>query len=279
VLAHSEEQSLRARFKTNHATKETKDRVETILKTMMPPDVLVEVQGSPGGSLPHHQYEMATIAQSDLCGFTKIASQLEPVQVVQFIGELFGKFDELTDKYGIYKVETVGDAYIGGQAEYPLTKINSPTSVIQFGIDMIKEVLDWSKRLPAHLGVDVVRCRVGVHHGSCIGGVVDKEMQRYHIFGELMKVIEVLESTAPQGELQISAACHEALLRERKENGQVENPELKFQERESDNLVAAKGQVHTYAETGGRTFLLQGLGLSGTATRRVYLNTGTTSSF
>ena len=31
--------------------------------------------------------------------------------------ELFGLYDDLADEYGIYKVETVGDAYIAGQAE------------------------------------------------------------------------------------------------------------------------------------------------------------------
>merc|ERR1719271_1810989 len=122
-----------------HATKTTKDRVEAILNTMMPPMVLEQVQASlgSGASSVYHQYEMATIAQSDLCGFTKIASNLKPTEVVQFISELFGLFDQLTDKFGVYKVETVGDAYIGAQAEHPLTAENSPSSVIQFGIAMI----------------------------------------------------------------------------------------------------------------------------------------------
>lgn len=258
ALAHSEEQSLRARFKALDATRTTKDRVESILKTMMPPMVLEEVQSSltdtPGGSgFTHHQYELATIAQSDLCGFTKIAASLQPSEVVKFISELFGAFDKLTDKFGIYKVETVGDAYIGGQAEYPLTAQNSPTSVIQFGIAMITEVLMWSKRL----GVQV-RCRVGVHHGQCIGGIVDKAMQRYHIFGELMHVIEILESTAPEGGIQVSPACREAVLRERRETGEIEKPELHFKERPESQLVTSKGEVHEFSETGGRTFVIQG---------------------
>jgi len=258
ALAHSEEQSLRARFKALKATETTKERVESILRTMMPPMVLEEVQNSlkdnaGSGGFTHHQYELATIAQSDLCGFTKIAASLKPTEVVKFISELFGRFDQLTDKFGVYKVETVGDAYIGGQAEYPLTEENSPTKVIQFGIAMISEVITWSKRL----GVNV-RCRVGVHHGQCIGGIVDKAMQRYHIFGELMHVIEILESTAPEGGIQVSRACREAVLQERKETGEVETPELQFQERLEAHLVTSKGEVHDFVETGGRTFVIHG---------------------
>merc|ERR1719198_851807 len=116
---------------------------------MMPPMVLEQVQSSRSGQTTslHHQYEMATLAQSDLCGFTKLASTRKPTEVVKFISELFGMFDKLTDQFGVYKVETVGDAYIGGQAEYPLTERNSPSTVIQFGIAMISEVIGWSKRL------------------------------------------------------------------------------------------------------------------------------------
>lgn len=258
ALAHSEEQSLRARFKALSATENTKKRVEAILKTMMPPMVLAEVQDSlkdnAGSSdFTHHQYELATIAQSDLCGFTKIAAGLKPTEVVRFISDLFGKFDTLTDKHGVYKVETVGDAYIGGQAEFPLTEDNSPTQVIQFGIAMISEVNAWSKRV----GLPV-KCRVGVHHGQCIGGIVDRAMQRYHIFGELMHVIEILESTAPEGGIQVSDACREAVLAERRETGETEKPELQFQERLEPHLVTSKLERHEYSEVGGRSYVIQG---------------------
>jgi class 3 adenylate cyclase len=254
VLAHSEEQTLRARYKATNATKTTKERVEAILRTMMPPMVLEQVQEAtdPNTSVTH-QYECATIVQSDLCGFTKIASGLKPTEVVKFITEIFGLFDDLTNEFGVYKIETVGDAYIGGQAEHPLTEKNSPSSVILFGIAMISQVINWSKRRDMD-----VRCRVGVHHGSCIGGIVDKEMQRYHIFGQMMQAIEVLESTATEGSVQISPACRDAVLAERKRNSEVEKPELHFKQREEDHLVTSKGEVHSYEEIGGRTFLIQG---------------------
>jgi len=253
MLAHSEEQTLRARYKTQHATQTTNERVEAILKTMMPPMVLDEVQKMPPGTLAHHQYDNATIAQSDLCGFTKIAAGLKPTEVVKFISDLFGLFDKLTDDFGVYKVETVGDAYIGGQAEAPLTVINSPSAVVQFGIAMVHEVTRWSKRL----GVDVC-CRVGVHSGSCIGGIVDKEMQRYHMFGPLMQMLEILESTAPEGGVQVSAACRDAVFEERQRKKQTEKPELVFKERDCPHLITSKGEVHDFGETGGRTSVIEG---------------------
>lgn len=251
VLSHAEEQSQRSRFKARHATDSTKTRVQDILKSMMPHAVLAEVRKSPAGSLPSHLYEAATIAQSDLCGFTALASTRTPREIVEFVSELFGLFDDLASQYSIYKVETIGDAYIAGQAERPLTTVNSPTSVIRFGIGMVLEVIAWSNRRGLKLA-----CRVGVHHGACLGGIVGADMQRYHIFGALMQGLEVLESTAPEGRVQVSSACHDAVLREWEEELHSDQV-LEFKIREGSQLVTSKGEVHSFDEVGGCTYVVQ----------------------
>merc|ERR1711862_714241 len=87
-----------------------------------------------------------------------------------------------------------GDAYIAGQADEPLTLTNKPISVVLFGLDMVRSTHEWSRSIG-----ESVSCRVGVHTGECIGGIVGTEMQRYHLFGALMSGVEVLESTAPEG--------------------------------------------------------------------------------
>lgn len=204
TLVHSFVSQIRNRqlFKDKRSVEGIKGRIEDILKTLMPPHVVKElrtsVSGDDGLKLAH-PYRKATIAQSDLCGFTKFASTRTPEEVVEFIGELFGDFDKLTDVYQVYKVETVGDAYIAGQAEFPLSSQNSPTLVILFGLGMVRIVTEWAQRRGL-----AVSCRVGIHHGECIGGIVGNDMQRYHLFGDLMSGVEVLESTAPEGAVQIS---------------------------------------------------------------------------
>jgi len=167
-FALSNEQNSRARFKATCALKDTHQRIERILNTLMPPMVVEEIRDMPVNATPPcHKYGCATIAQSDLVGFTKLASKRKPYEVVEFISELFGYFDVLTDERGVYKVETVGDAYIAGQADFPLTTENKPCSVVLFGLDMVRKTLEWSAK--RDLGVN---CRVGVHTGECIGGII-----------------------------------------------------------------------------------------------------------
>jgi len=252
VLAHEEEQSSRQRYKAKHSEAVTKQRTERILDTLMPPLVVKELRELPDGmDPPSHQYRHATIAQSDMCGFTKLASTRTPQEVVTFMGELFGMFDVLTDKHGVYKVETIGDAYIAGMADQPLTMKNNPISVLLFGLDMVEKVAVWAR----NMGVDVT-CRVGVHHGECIGGIVGNDMQRYHLFGDLMTVLEVLESTAPEAQVQISKACKVEVERYMQDEGLC--PMIDgFDQREIPHMLTSKGEIHNFDEVGGNTYVVR----------------------
>merc|ERR1711957_99972 len=157
-------------------------------------------------------------------------------------------FDDLTDKHKVYKVETVGDAYIAGQAGWPLTQQNSPISVLFFALDMVIAVNQWSRKRR-----EDVRCRVGVHFGKCIGGIVGQEMQRYHLFGDMMTKLENLESTATEGGVQTSRDCYEEVQMQMSTEG-INRSALRFEPRAPPNvltLLTSKGEVVDWADAGG----------------------------
>lgn len=255
------------RFRANRKMLHEKARIETVLNKLMPPGLVSEIRESKrlkaSPSQLQHTYEHATIAQSDLCGFTALASTRTPTEVVAFISQLFKRFDDLADKFQIYKVETVGDAYIAGQAEKKtFTPVNSPCQVMLFALGMIDETNEWAHSMDPDGTGDAgkVKCRVGVHHGECVGGVVGTGMMRYHLFGHFMTALDTLEATSIPGVCQVSGSCKLAVEKELLDEGLGKTPGDifgHFDERTEEFLQTSKGERHEFQEVGGTTFLVR----------------------
>ena len=53
-----------------------------------------------------------TILFADIVQFTDMCQQVDARVVMHFLNNLFGRYDQLLDTWGVYKVETVGDCYV-----------------------------------------------------------------------------------------------------------------------------------------------------------------------
>lgn len=65
-------------------------------------------------------HEHVVILFSDIVGFSTMASTMSAVEVFLMLSNLYYAFDRLVDKYGVYKVETIGDGYMLASGECSL---------------------------------------------------------------------------------------------------------------------------------------------------------------
>ena len=56
-----------------------------------------------------------TIVFADIAGFTAWSSAREPPQVFMLLESIYGAFDKIAYRHGVFKVETVGDCYVAGK--------------------------------------------------------------------------------------------------------------------------------------------------------------------
>jgi class 3 adenylate cyclase len=48
---------------------------------------------------------------TDMKGFTTFSSRVTPSELVEFLNQMFSRFDAIAAQHNIYKVEIIGDAY------------------------------------------------------------------------------------------------------------------------------------------------------------------------
>ncbi|XP_050723096.1 uncharacterized protein LOC127001905 isoform X2 [Eriocheir sinensis] len=175
-----------------------KKKTEQLLNRMLPSSVADQLKlGMP---VAPEEFEEVTIYFSDIVGFTSISAYSTPFEVVDLLNDLYTAFDATINHYNVYKVETIGDAYmvVGGAPK----KIDDHASQIA---TMALDLLHLSGKFRIrHLHNIPLMVRIGIHTGPCCAGVVGMTMPRYCLFGDTVNTASRMESTGSAWRIHVS---------------------------------------------------------------------------
>ena len=89
------------------SSNENSEPMRRLLDEIFPPHVALALRE--GRKVEPEHYECVTIFFSDIVGYTTLCSVMSPMKVSSMINRLYQKFDLLSHKHGVYKLETIGD--------------------------------------------------------------------------------------------------------------------------------------------------------------------------
>ncbi|KAJ3351677.1 hypothetical protein GGF32_004106 [Allomyces javanicus] len=169
---------------------------DAILEKMMPASVLEQIKN--GEATEAQEYESVTVFFSDITNFTVISSRTSTKDMMKTLNMLWLEYDAIAKKWGIYKVETIGDAYLG-VAGAPDRVPDHAERAVNFALDII----DMIKSFKSATG-ESINIRIGLHSGPVTAGVLGDLNPHWCLVGDTVNTASRMESTSKAGHIHIS---------------------------------------------------------------------------
>ncbi|XP_061701994.1 guanylyl cyclase C [Syngnathoides biaculeatus] len=216
--------------------KAERDRADRLNFMLLPGPVVRSLKET--GRVEPELYEEVTVYFSDIVGFTTLCHYSTPMEVVDMLNEIYKNFDSVLDHHDVYKVETIGDAYMVASGLPKRNGDRHAVDIAHMALDILSFVGTFELQ---HLPGIPLWIRIGVHSGPCAAGVVGNKMPRYCLFGDTVNTASRMESTGLPLRIHVSQSTINILQR----------TDCKFEyEQRGETYLKGKGKEMTYWLTG-----------------------------
>uniref|UniRef100_A0A8C7WHC1 Guanylate cyclase n=1 Tax=Oncorhynchus mykiss TaxID=8022 RepID=A0A8C7WHC1_ONCMY len=216
--------------------KAERDRADCLNFMLLPRPVVRSLKET--GIVEPELFEEVTVYFSDIVGFTTLCQYSTPMEVVDMLNDIYKGFDCILDHHDVYKVETIGDAYMVASGLPQRNGNRHAVDISRMALDILAFMGTFQLR---HLPGLPVWIRIGMHSGPCAAGVVGIKMPRYCLFGDTVNTASSMESTGHPLRIHVSQPTISILQR----------TDCKFEyEKRGETILRGKGTELTYWLTG-----------------------------
>ncbi len=179
------------------------EKSERLLRNVLPREIATALKEREG--IIADPVDDASILFADVSDFTSLSATMRPREIVDLLNEIFSHFDDLTERYGLEKIKTIGDCYMVA-AGVPRRRHDHAHILVRLGLEM----LDYVER---YRSGDATRIslRIGIHSGPVVAGVIGRKKFVYDIWGDTVNVASRMEHHGSIGRVQITTSTYERI--------------------------------------------------------------------
>lgn len=168
---------------------------DTLLGKLIPKEVLDQLKSGKGSGV--QDYESVTVFFSDIANFTVISSRTSTKDMLATLNKMWVEYDASAKKWGMYKVETIGDAYLGVVGA-PERVPDHVERACNFSIDIMEMIKNFTTVTNEKISI-----RIGLMTGPVTGGILGESNPHWCIIGDTVGLSSKMESSSKPGMIHI----------------------------------------------------------------------------
>lgn len=175
-------------------------RIGQLLANIFPTNVLEDFNTY--GKFSPKRIENGVVMFTDFVDFSAISRNMEPIQLLRQLEKYFTVFDEITKRYQLEKIKTIGDSYmaLAGVTE---KKANPAIRACLAALE-IQQYIENEAQVARAMGKEYWEIRIGIHMGPLVAGIIGKTKFSFDVWGDSVNIAARAERVSTSGEITIT---------------------------------------------------------------------------